>query len=265
MEEGVQDVPILHKRRGRSGFYVSTQEEGHLVTYDLGPEGESFLTQILRAKEGDEVRSKDLALLIERGWAKPGRDPEADDETPAEPALAPSEEPIPPNPPRPSTRPRTSSKPTLIRRTRSREVALQVLYQSDQNAGLDPIEIDRFIARRLRDEQLQAFARAIVAGVQANQVRIDEMISDAAENWRIDRMAAIDRNIIRLGAYEMLYDPEVPPKVAINEALELAKRYSTAQSSRFVNGILDRLQSVDPNAPPSPPRAEPAPETDGTE
>ena len=67
------------------------------------------------------------------------------------------------------------------------------------------------------------------------------MITEVAENWRLDRMAAIDRNILRLGAYEMLYCPEVPAKVAINEALELAKRYSTAQSSRFVNGILDRV------------------------
>ena len=67
------------------------------------------------------------------------------------------------------------------------------------------------------------------------------MISQVAENWRLDRMAAIDRNILRLGAYEMLFRPEVPAKVAINEALELAKRYSTAQSSRFVNGILDRV------------------------
>jgi N utilization substance protein B len=67
------------------------------------------------------------------------------------------------------------------------------------------------------------------------------MIKEVAENWRLDRMAAIDRNILRLGAYEMLFRGEVPAKVAINEALELAKRYSTAQSSRFVNGILDRV------------------------
>jgi N utilization substance protein B len=65
-----------------------------------------------------------------------------------------------------------------------------------------------------------------------------------AENWRLDRMAAIDRNILRLGAFELLYCDDVPTKVAINEALELAKRYSTAQSSRFVNGILDRLQAA---------------------
>ena len=89
------------------------------------------------------------------------------------------------------------------------------------------------------------------------------MISQVAENWRLDRMAAIDRNILRLGAYEMLFCPEVPAKVAINEALELAKRYSTAQSSRFVNGILDRVlqlqvQEASPEADPEPDRvAEP--------
>ncbi len=67
------------------------------------------------------------------------------------------------------------------------------------------------------------------------------MIQEVAENWRLDRMAAIDRNILRLGAYEVLFCPDVPAKLAINEALELAKRYSTSQSSRFVNGILDRV------------------------
>src|SRR5262249_32388943 len=85
-------------------------------------------------------------------------------------------------------------------------------------------------------------AEGLVAGVHSHRPTIDALISEAAENWRLDRMAAIDRNILRLGAYEMLYCPEVPTKVAINEALELAKRYSTAQASRVVNGILHRRQ-----------------------
>lgn len=132
----------------------------------------------------------------------------------------------------------------MTRRTRSREIALQVLYQTEQNAGTPPEEVRRFIERRLRgDRKLVEFAEALVAGVHEHQQRIDALISEAAENWRLDRMAAIDRNILRLGAYEMLFCPEVPTKVAINESLELAKRYSTAQSSRFVNGILDRLQA----------------------
>ena len=103
-------------------------------------------------------------------------------------------------------------------------------------------EIRRFIERRLlEDRKLCEFTEGLIDGVKEHQARIDTMISQVAENWRLDRMAAIDRNILRLGAYEMLFRPEVPAKVAINEALELAKRYSTAQSSRFVNGILDRV------------------------
>jgi N utilization substance protein B len=129
----------------------------------------------------------------------------------------------------------------MTRRTRGREIALQVLYQLEQNPTLDPVEVGRFVARRLRDENVRAFAEALIAGVREHQPQIDAMISEVAENWRLDRMAAIDRNILRLGAFEIVYQPDVPTKVAINEALELAKRYSTAQSSRFVNGILDRL------------------------
>ena len=130
----------------------------------------------------------------------------------------------------------------MTQRTRGREIALQVLYQAEQNAGMAPSEIRRFVERRLLgDRKVVEFAEGLIAGVRANQARIDEMISEVAENWRLDRMAAIDRNILRLGAFEMVFCPDVPTKVAINEALELAKRYSTAQSSRFVNGILDRL------------------------
>lgn len=140
----------------------------------------------------------------------------------------------------------------MTRRTRGREIALQVLYQTEQNPGLAPEEVRRFVERRLRgDRKLCEFAEGLIAGVQAHQPRIDALISEVAENWRLDRMAAIDRNILRLGAYEMLFCPDVPTKVAINESLELAKRYSTAQSSRFVNGILDRLQAAE--------AAEPAP------
>ena len=130
----------------------------------------------------------------------------------------------------------------MTRRSRGREVALQVLYQIEQNPGIPAAEVRQFIDRRLLgDKKLVEFTQDLVAGVRENQPKIDGMITEVAENWRLDRMAAIDRNILRLGAYEMLLRPEVPAKVAINEALELAKRYSTAQSSRFVNGILDRV------------------------
>jgi N utilization substance protein B len=138
----------------------------------------------------------------------------------------------------------------LTKRTRCREISLQVLYQAEQNEGVSTRQISRFINRRLRGDAAQIdFAIDLIDGVQEHQETLDGLISRFAENWRIDRMAAIDRNILRLGAYELLYSTDVPAKVAINEALELAKRYSTAQSSRFVNGILDRLQGIDPNAP----------------
>jgi N utilization substance protein B len=146
----------------------------------------------------------------------------------------------------------------MTRRTRGREIALQVLYLLEQNPSVDAAEIERFITRRLRDEKLRRFAHALIGGVRDHQSRIDTLISEVAENWRLDRMAAIDRNILRLGAFEMLFCPDMPPKVAINEALELAKRYSTAQSSRFVNGILDRLQAASPDEPALPePESEP--------
>jgi N utilization substance protein B len=133
----------------------------------------------------------------------------------------------------------------MTRRSRGREVALQVLYQLEQNSGFKAADVRRFIERRLLgDEKLVDFTLGLISGVKEHQAEIDEMIRQVAENWRLDRMAAIDRNILRLGAFEMLFQPEVPAKVAINEALELAKRYSTAQSSRFVNGILDKVYQV---------------------
>ena len=146
----------------------------------------------------------------------------------------------------------------MTRRSRGREVALQVLYQIEQNAGMAVGEVRQFIDRRLlADPKLVEFTLDLIAGVRQHQPKIDEMIKEVAENWRLDRMAAIDRNILRLGAYEMLFRTEVPAKVAINEALELAKRYSTAQSSRFVNGILDRVLQL--HATPPAEEASPSP------
>ena len=133
----------------------------------------------------------------------------------------------------------------MTRRTRGREIALQVLYQLELNAGQSPEEVTRFIERRLLAEpKLCVFSQSLVDGVRENQTRIDSVITTVAENWRLDRMAAIDRNILRLGAYELLCRDDIPDKVAINEALELAKRYSTAQSSKFVNGVLDRMKAM---------------------
>ena len=78
-------------------------------------------------------------------------------------------------------------------------------------------------------------------GTKFHEAKIDELIAQYAENWQLDRMAVVDRNILRQGVFELLWMADVPPKVAINEALEVAKKFSTQESSRFINGILDRI------------------------
>ena len=128
----------------------------------------------------------------------------------------------------------------MTRRSRAREIALQVLFQDDLNPRVDPAVADQFIGRRLGTPELAEFARALVAGARRNRPELDGLIEKTAENWSLGRMAVTDRNVLRLGAYEILMS-DTPDPVAINEAVELAKRYGAAQSAQFVNGILDRL------------------------
>ena len=128
----------------------------------------------------------------------------------------------------------------MTRRSRAREVSFQVLYQDDLNPQNNPGMGDRLLVRRLRLPELVEFARGLVAGVRLNRAELDARLTAAAENWSLERMAATDRNVLRLGAYEVLHTG-TPAAVAIDEAIELAKRYGTPQSARFVNGILDRL------------------------
>ena len=127
------------------------------------------------------------------------------------------------------------------KRRKAREVALQFLYQLDLNGDDDPVPHDEeFWARHPVDDDTRAFGDALVRGVKSNQAKIDHAISQFAEHWDLARMAVVDRNILRLAVYELLWTAEVPPKVAINEAIEIAKRYGTSESAAFVNGILDR-------------------------
>src|SRR5262249_51999067 len=128
----------------------------------------------------------------------------------------------------------------MARRSRARDVALQVLYQDDLNPATEPVRADEFLQARLQHPELVEFARSLVAGVRRNQSELDELLSRTADNWSLERMAATDRNVLRLGAYEILYT-STPGRVAINEAVELAKRFGTAHSAQFVNGILDRF------------------------
>ncbi|HEX3659440.1 MAG TPA: transcription antitermination factor NusB [Pirellulales bacterium] len=128
----------------------------------------------------------------------------------------------------------------MSRRSRAREVALQVLFQDDLNPGVNPASADAFLASRLRQEDLAEFARTLVAGVRRNRGELDALLTRTADHWGLDRMAATDRNVLRLGAFEILYS-DTPGRVAINEAVELAKRFGSSHSAQFVNGILDRF------------------------
>jgi N utilization substance protein B len=128
----------------------------------------------------------------------------------------------------------------MARRSRAREVAFQVLYQDDLNPPGDPTVDEALLKRRLGSPALVEFARGLIAGVHRHREQLDPLIERTAANWSLERMAGTERNILRLGAYEILHS-DTPDRVAINEAVELAKRFGSAQSAQFVNGILDRL------------------------
>lgn len=145
----------------------------------------------------------------------------------------------------------------MRKRTRSREFALQILYQIDINhleiavvfedfwkdrsdlllsdTEKEVIELDK------KDVDVRKYTEALVSGTLERLAAIDKTIEQYAENWEIPRMAYVDRNILRLSTYEMCYLEDIPLKVAINEAVELAKRYGEPDSSKFVNGILDKI------------------------
>jgi N utilization substance protein B len=124
-------------------------------------------------------------------------------------------------------------------RRRARELALQMLYENDV-AGTEPHEMfARASDLQSAPESTRRFAERLVSGTLAHRDDLDRMISKQADHWRITRMPVVDRNILRLALFELLHEPETPHPVVIDEALEIAKRYSTPRSSQFINGILD--------------------------
>jgi N utilization substance protein B len=133
-----------------------------------------------------------------------------------------------------------------IRRS-GRAYALQLLYARDGDPATDVAGSAASWAEAFDleiDPTAQAFARELVAAAAEHGTQIDGLIGAASKNWRIDRMSRVDRNILRLGACELVAFRDVPVKVVINEAVELAKRFGTAESSAFVNGVLDRIASA---------------------
>lgn len=130
------------------------------------------------------------------------------------------------------------------RRT-GRERALQALYQLDQNEKATPTDaVEAAWAAsddQPRDETAHAFATELVAGVRANQPELDALIEQHSQNWRLERMQRVDRNVLRLGVFELKHRDDIPRKVTINEAIELAKTFGTEDSAAFINGVLDRI------------------------
>jgi N utilization substance protein B len=132
-------------------------------------------------------------------------------------------------------------------RRQARAYALQILYARDVDAGTD---VGSAVAKWDADFELELgpaareFAQQLVRAAVERAAAVDELITRASKNWRIERMSRVDRNILRLGTVELSAFPDVPVKVVINEAVELAKRFGTAESPAFVNGILDRIAGV---------------------
>ena len=134
----------------------------------------------------------------------------------------------------------------MRKRTQSRECALQILYQYEMNpASLDEMLPAFWQENPESSEEVRSFAERLVLGTVGHLPELDKIISLYAENWDLNRMVAVDRNILRQGTYELLYLEDIPPKVAINEAVDLAKKFSQEESGKFVNGILDKINHTE--------------------
>jgi N utilization substance protein B len=126
-------------------------------------------------------------------------------------------------------------------RRKAREVALQVLYQLDV-LNIDVKEaVDLFWSNFDASEETKDFSSSLIQGAWNQREQIDELIISCSENWSLGRMSRVDKNILRMAAYELLYCPDIPPKVTLNEAIDLGKTYGSENSGAFINGILDAI------------------------
>ncbi len=137
-------------------------------------------------------------------------------------------------------------------RTLSRQAALQYLYEVDMVGRAEAEEVAPFLERQVGRREAREYAAVVIEGVLGAREELDRILAEASENWSLERMSAVDRNVLRMGAWEIRYAEDVPPKVAINEAIEIARRFSSEGAAAFVNGILDRiLTSMSPGSPGS--------------
>jgi transcription antitermination protein NusB len=129
----------------------------------------------------------------------------------------------------------------MRQRRKAREVAMQVLYGLDVARGRLPEAVDLFWKNFEAPEKVKAFSSVLVEGTWRNVKQIDALLSSCAENWSIERMSIVDRSILRMAVYELLHCQDIPPKVAINEAIDLGKLFGSENSGAFINGVLDAL------------------------
>lgn len=132
----------------------------------------------------------------------------------------------------------------MASRRKSRELALQMLFQYELGGHTTGQVLATFLPPLKADAEVKEFARALFEGTVAHIDAIDPLLRRHAENWKLERMAAVDRNVLRLALHELLHEPDTPPAVVINEALELARRFSAPESVEFVNGILDAVRKA---------------------
>jgi len=134
----------------------------------------------------------------------------------------------------------------MRKRTKARECALKILYAVDITGEDNKKCIENFWQNHEPvEDEIRSFADSLVTGVCVNMEFVDKLISTHATNWQLKRMAVIDRNILRFATYELLFMEDVPPKVSINEAIDIAKKYGDKDSGKFVNGILDKINKTE--------------------
>ena len=127
------------------------------------------------------------------------------------------------------------------KRRAARELALKFLYQTEFNSNSPDSELNSFCERANVSEEIQDFTQTLIKNIFVHKKEVDGLLKKISANWVPDRMAMIDKNILRLGICELLFDSTTPPKVVINEAVEIAKKFGTEESPDFINGILDKV------------------------
>lgn len=133
----------------------------------------------------------------------------------------------------------------MRKRTQAREFALQILYKRDLNPEPPEEIFSSFWQENPASAEVREYAQRLVDGTLLHLFEIDEILSKYTQHWELNRMAVVDRNILRFSTYELLYEEDVPPKVVINEAINIAKKFSQEESGKFVNGVLDKINHTE--------------------